>query len=322
MALTLIAHDWCKTRGINLCALTVDHGLRAESAAEAHQVASMMHEHGIAHAVLTPPPMPVIRNTQAQARARRYGALAAACRDMGCTHLLVAHHADDQAETVALQRHRGDTPSSRAGMALVSRRDGIHLVRPLLGTRKSALITYLRQRGQPWIEDPSNAQDRYARNRLRRCMTEGEFHSLWREAQHAGQARHRDETARNAFFSAQAKLQGGVLTWPLAPWAALPDTSRTDALGHAIRTIGGREFRPRHHETARLDAAILATPQGFATLGHCRIVWKETQLTVTHETLHRVGLEPTASTPYIRDTARWKLLVSEPFWWFNHPLAS
>lgn len=321
MALTRLAHEWCTHRGITLTGFTVDHGLRAESAAEARQVGEWLAAQGIAHRILTPPPMPGIANPQAQARARRYDALTAACREAGIPHLLVAHHADDQAETVALQRHRGDTPASRAGMALVSARAGIHLVRPLLGTRKAALVHYLETRGQPWIDDPSNAHDAYARNRLRRRMTEAEFHALWHEAQRAGFARHREEQQRNQWFTAHATLTSGSVQLTRHRWATLPDAMRTDVLSHAIRVIGGKPFRPRHHETARLDAAILAAPEGCATLGHCRIAWEDATLCVAREVTRRAGLEPMAHPPHMTEATLWKQLVSEPFWWFNYSLA-
>ncbi|MFM9890501.1 MAG: tRNA lysidine(34) synthetase TilS [Rickettsiales bacterium] len=321
MALTLLAQHWCEGHGIALTAFTVDHGLRSESATEAAQVAAWLAARGIAHRILTPPSLPAIRNPQAQARARRYGALSNACREIGSTHLLLAHHADDQAETVALQRHRGESPASHAGMALVRAQGGIHLVRPLLGVRKSALVNYLETHNQPWVDDPSNASDAYARNRLRRTMSETDFSTFWHEAQRAGVARHHDEQMRNDWLTTHATFAAGTLSLRLAPWAMLPEHQRTDVLSHAIRVIGAKSFRPRHHETARLDAAIAARAAGRATLGHCRIDWDRAQLMVQREPARAQGLEAAPRAPHMTDASLWKLLVSEPFWWFNYPLA-
>jgi tRNA(Ile)-lysidine synthase len=321
MALTLLADAWARAHGCNIVALTVDHGLRAESRAEAEQVAAWMRARGIAHHILTPPPQPAIRNPQAQARARRYDALAEACTQLGCRFLLLAHHADDQAETVALQRHRGTTPPSRAGMPAVRMQQGLALVRPLLGTRKRTLIAYLRANHQNWVEDPSNASDNYARNRLRTSLTEADILSLWHEAQHAGEMRHTAEVARNAWMEAHARTTHGNATFHRPAWLILPSLERMDYLSHAIRTIGGKPFRPRLAETERLATRLADMAQGSATLGHCHLRWHADAIRITPEHTTRTALDSNALPPHMQGVAfSENTLVSRPFWWFSFPL--
>jgi len=321
MALTLLAEDWARAHGRRITALTVDHGLRAESRSEAERVATWMRERGIEHHILTPPLQPAIRNPQAQARARRYTALNEACTNLGCAALLLAHHADDQAETVALQRHRGTSPPSRAGMPAVRWQGNLALIRPLLGTRKKVLIQYLRGRQQDWVEDPSNADDRYARNRLRQQLTEANILALWHEAQHAGQQRHAAELARNDWLKLHTRTTLSSAIFNHAAWLALFPLERMDYLSHAIRIIGGKAFRPRLVESERLATRIAGEAAGAATLGHCHIRWRAADIIIGQEHAARATLDSGTLPPHMQEGAPHKnTLVTRPFWWFSLPL--
>lgn len=313
IALALIARAWCATHGKQLTALTVDHGLRAASAAEAAQVAQWMQARGIAHAILAPPALP-IPNLQARARAMRYGALGDWCCAHGASHLLLAHHFDDQAETALLQRHRGSTPPSRAGMALVSTRPQVMLVRPLLGVRKQHLETYLRVIGQTWIDDPSNRDMRFDRNRLRTTLDEATRIASWHAAQRAGEQRHRDEARRRDWLAAHAAVEQASIVIDRAAWVAQPLLARMDYLSHLIRTVGGRTHRPRLAETQRLTDRIENAHEGKATLGHCQITWSEARVRIAPE--H--SLESGAAPPHITGDILRKALGKEPFWWFAY----
>ena len=315
MALTLLTKRWCDRHHKKLTALTVDHQLRAESALEAQQVAAWMRHHRIAHHLLTPDPRPDIPNVQTRARQMRYDAMIAWCREAGASALLLAHHFDDQAETVALQKHRGSSPSSRAGMALVRLRGDIRLVRPLLGVRKTCLIEMLEQMEIPWIEDPSNQSDRFARNRLRGILSDDAIRQLWLDARQAGAERYEEDCARAEWLARNATTRQAKQMIDLRAWYALEETQRTDILSHAIRHMGGKDFRPRHHETLRLDARVLKEPEGKATLGHCIIRWQNDMLVIEPErTLAAVD-----SAAYITPENTPKPLGNAPFWWFNYP---
>lgn len=321
LALTLLANDWAQAYGASIVALTVDHRLREGSTAEAARVAEIMHARGIAHTILTPAVLPSIRNPQAQARARRYDAMLGYCGSAGITHLLLGHHADDQAETVALQRHRGSSPASRAGMAFVASRGDISLVRPLLGVRKAALIHYLEARQIAWVEDPTNASDRYARNRLRQRLSDDEIMALWHEAQRQGALRHASDVARNAWMTAHATMTHGAATLALDAWRALADHDQRMAyLSHSIRVIGGKTYRPRLAESTRLAARIVGETAGRATLGHCLVHWQGTTLEVAPEPAHATALDAPPQAPHMNRDASHNPLVGPPFWWFNIPL--
>jgi tRNA(Ile)-lysidine synthase len=167
MALALLADAWARARGGAVTALTVDHGLRPEAAAEAAQVAAWCAARGIAHVILTHTG-PVPRSgVQAAARAARYRLLEAWCRAHRVLHLLLAHQRDDQAETVAIREAAGSGLDGLAGMAAISERDAVRLLRPLLEVPRARLRDVLIGRDQEWIEDPSNRNPAFTRVRVR-----------------------------------------------------------------------------------------------------------------------------------------------------------
>jgi len=84
--------------------------------------------------------------------------------------VILAHHADDQAETIVLRLLRGSGPKGLSGMKPRQQIGGMIILRPLLSTRRQQLREYLVQIGQTWREDASNQSDRYARNRVRRFL--------------------------------------------------------------------------------------------------------------------------------------------------------
>jgi tRNA(Ile)-lysidine synthase len=102
------------------------------------------------------------------ARAARYAALAAAAAELDATTVALAHHADDQAETLLLQLLRGAGPAGLAAMPRRSQRAGIAWWRPLLDTPRAAIDAYLRDHALGYVDDDSNASDRFRRNALRR----------------------------------------------------------------------------------------------------------------------------------------------------------
>jgi tRNA(Ile)-lysidine synthase len=147
---------------------TVDHGLRLAARAEAQHVAAAAARFGLPHTILTwAGPKPKTR-LQEKAREARYALLSAQARDIGATHVLTAHHADDQAETLLIRLARGSGVTGLAGMRRESSlAPGLTLVRPLLDLTKADLVAVCRRDGLAFVEDPSNADPAYARARLR-----------------------------------------------------------------------------------------------------------------------------------------------------------
>jgi tRNA(Ile)-lysidine synthase len=147
-----------------------DHGLRADSAADHDFVATLAERLGVRFvgrrlAVATAAGRDGL---EGRARRLRYDFLAAAAHEAGARHVLVAHTADDQAETILHRLLRGTGIAGLAGMRR-SRRlaDGVALLRPLLHVSRASVRAFLAATGQEWREDATNADPARARNFLR-----------------------------------------------------------------------------------------------------------------------------------------------------------
>ncbi|MEO8740494.1 MAG: tRNA lysidine(34) synthetase TilS [Casimicrobiaceae bacterium] len=185
LAIAATRHDFA------LSAIHVNHGLspnaRAWSLFCAEQCAAralplVVHELRLAHASGA--------SLEAQARAARY-----ACLDTAAVNIVaLAHHADDQAETVLLQLLRGAGPRGLAAMPAF-RPGRPALMRPLLALTRLAIAAYAQARHLEWIDDESNDDTRFKRNLLRHSIAPvvaaqfpGYPHTLVRAAAHQAEA--------------------------------------------------------------------------------------------------------------------------------------
>lgn len=159
----LLAHAALPRR---IACATVDHGLRAEAAGEAASVGALCRDLGVPHATLT---LALAKggNVQARARAARYDALAAHAADTGCTAILTAHHADDQAETLLMRANRGSGVDGLAGVRAAGRWGDMPVLRPLLGWRRCDLRAVVDAAGLTPADDPTNRDPAHDRTRIR-----------------------------------------------------------------------------------------------------------------------------------------------------------
>ncbi len=146
-------------------AATVDHGLRDASTAEASMVAAWCDDHGVPHVILHPG-QPVAGNVQHWARQQRYALLERWRTDRELDWIFTAHHADDQLETMLMRLNRGAGVGGLAGVRARQAR----VLRPLLGARRSQLLTHVKRRGVPYVNDPSNSDLRFDRAAIRQHL--------------------------------------------------------------------------------------------------------------------------------------------------------
>src|SRR6266849_5501107 len=172
IALMWLAARWRSTlaRGPRLIAVTVDHGLRAEAAAEAREVKRLARTLDLTHRTLRWTGEKPKTGLPAAARTARYRLLAQAARASGATHILTAHTRDDQAETLLMRLLRGSGIAGLAAMARESARDGVVLARPLLNVPKSRLVATLNKAKVAFADDPTNRDTALTRPRLRTLL--------------------------------------------------------------------------------------------------------------------------------------------------------
>jgi tRNA(Ile)-lysidine synthase len=154
-------------------AITVDHGLRDDSADEAAKIGAWVSDWpNVRHIILRWDGTKPSTGRMEAARAARYGLMAEYCRTHDITHLAVAHHADDQAETFFMRLTHGSGLDGLAAMREMQRYDDdVTLWRPLLGqVSHDDLVAYCRGNDVKWVEDPTNRNTAYTRNRLRLAL--------------------------------------------------------------------------------------------------------------------------------------------------------
>jgi tRNA(Ile)-lysidine synthase len=280
--LHLMARWRGKQRSPRLIAVTVDHGLRLEAKREAAAVKRLSAQLGVDHVTMRWTGEKPSTGLQEAARAARYRLLfkAALRTKAGC--VVTAHTLDDQAETVLFRMARGSGLAGLCGMARSVRMDDlaaraphaarreaeigeVTLVRPLLGLPKARLIATLHQSEIGYADDPSNADPRFTRARLRKLMpalaeeglTPGCLVRLARRVR-------RSESAHEAAVDCAARRLGlGAdackVTVDAADWRALPDEISLRLLGRTIGAIGTEgpvEFGKLEALTEALAAAM------------------------------------------------------------------
>src|SRR5437879_11817673 len=167
IALMWLAARWRRAlaRGPRLIAVTVDHGLRSEAAAEAREVKRLARSLDLPHRTLRwtgPKPR---TGLPAAARAARYRLPAQAARASGARHILTAHTRDDQAETLLMRMLRGSGIAGLAAMARENARDGVVLARPFLSVPKSRLVATLDKAKIVFADHPTNHDQAFTRPR-------------------------------------------------------------------------------------------------------------------------------------------------------------
>ncbi len=260
IALMWLAARWRRAlaRGPRLVAVTVDHGLRPEAAAEAREVKRLARILELPHRTLRwtgPKPR---TGLPAAARAARYRLLVQAARASGATHILTAHTRDDQAETLLMRILRGSGIAGLAAMARVSERDGLLLARPFLDISKSQLIATLRKAKVGFADDPTNRDTSFARPRLRTLMPllaaeGGDARNLVRLASRLARANAavevlvdgaerylalRDRQGLHSGFNAKTAERLDAKTFDEETFAAMPDEIRLRLLLRAIDRVG------------------------------------------------------------------------------------
>jgi tRNA(Ile)-lysidine synthase len=249
---------------ISLCAATVDHALRSESADEAGRVAALCASSGIVHRTMVWQGEKPKTGIMAAAREARYGLLAEAAQALDASLIVTGHTLDDQHETLQMRGMRAEQISTGiADGVLFDRR--FWILRPLLFSTRADIRRYLTARDVAWIDDPSNEDVKYERVRMRRQLAaEGsagtDVRAAWRE-------RLALSSDGAAWLDRHFRLHGGLLG-QVMPEGLRQDRGVLDyALGRLTAVFGGQPFVPGRMQMERLLAFATAGKPGRTTVG-------------------------------------------------------
>ncbi|TAD91425.1 MAG: tRNA lysidine(34) synthetase TilS [Alphaproteobacteria bacterium] len=272
MALAWALAPWVRQRDGRLTALVVDHRLRATSTVEAVATVRALAAQSIRAVLLTRTGPPPIQGVQAAARSLRYQLLGEWCRRQGVLHLLLAHHRDDQAETVVDRLLRGSGLSGLGGMAPVVWHSFGRVVRPLLDWPKQRLEATARAAGLVTVADPSNSDPRFRRSQVRALLAGQETGLADTAARLQQAARVVDQQVAMALARMVEPHPAGAIWLDRRRLPGLMTEVRLAALAACLRTVSGRSVRPRLAALTDLAHALCgAAARVRHTLHGCRI---------------------------------------------------
>jgi tRNA(Ile)-lysidine synthase len=249
VALMWLMARWRKalSRGPELVTVTVDHGLRPESAREARAVKQLARRLDLPHRTLRWNGAKPKTGMPAAAREVRYRLLMQAARSARATHILTAHTRDDQAETLLMRLLRGSGIAGLSAIAAARERDGLVVARPLLNVPKSRLVATLGRAKIAFADDPTNRDTAFTRPRMRVLLPllaaeGGDARALARLASRLARANAAVEVLTDgaerflALKSASVDAQGR--DYDAAAFAAMPEEIRLRLLIRAINRFG------------------------------------------------------------------------------------
>lgn len=267
-------------------AITVDHGLRAESSAEAEFVQRACAMQDVAHATARWTGWKGEGNLQDRARRARYSLIAEWAKRRKLHAVLIGHTLDDVAENFLIRLGREAGVDGLARMDTQFVQHDIRFLRPMLDVARDDLRQFLRRHRREWREDPSNENEMFQRVRARRAMDV--FDSIGISAASLARVSQNMRDAREALEADVSKLAHSSVTQvsgdliidrPLILDA--PKELRRRLLIAAINWVVQSDYGPRRAPIDELDTAI-AEGRNFA-LGGCMITVNKTRVRIARE---------------------------------------
>lgn len=264
---------WLDEIGAKPIALHVNHKLRAAAEIEAQYVHDLCTARGIEFHIFDWTGNKPTTGLEAAARTARYTFMTDWCRENNIDALLVAHQADDQIETFLMNLGRGSGLAGLAAMRPVSIRDGVKIVRPLLGVWRRELQQYCDAHNIKYFTDEMNNDERYTRVRIRKnrhLLSEKlgiSDERILLATQNLGRV-------RDAMDTDVANLVASVINGRRAMFtdSFLFDQDyniRLKFIGTLIQQIGGDNYQPRLNSLRR--ALNNLQDDCKFTLGHCTV---------------------------------------------------
>ncbi len=261
--------------GPTLSVASVDHGLRPEAAGECAMVMDAAARLDLPATTLRWVGEKPAAGLQDAAREARYRLLADHARATGATAIATAHHREDQAETVLMRLIRGSGPLGLKGMAATSERHGIAILRPFLWVPQTRLAATAAAAGLEPVADPSNADDRYTRVRIRRLMPllAGEGLDAQRLAILAGRMRMLDEALAHQVGGVldncrRPSIVPGTIVLDGSAWLNEPFAVIQQLLSRVLSEVSPEGARERLEAVEGLAGAVLMAIAGGETLRH------------------------------------------------------
>ncbi|MEI8320449.1 MAG: tRNA lysidine(34) synthetase TilS [Alphaproteobacteria bacterium] len=291
LALLKLTAEWTKDHGGTVLALHVDHKLRPESTSEAKQVKKWCDDWGIKCHILTWKHSTLTTKLQEQARKARYTLLEDSCKEQGVLHLLVAHHKQDEQETLQMRHDKKSGPFGMAGISACLEKPFLRILRPLLNFTKDELLSVLEN--HPYLQDPSNENLKFHRARLRTAPPEDLLP--------------KDPVLRPLMEANLAVDLATKVTLSESGWASIDTSTLQNHLlwAHVLRSIGGKYYLPSQTQIETLFKSLKNPDFTKTTCGGCTILKRNNTYVALREYGRVTAVSLTNKIPFLWDNRFW-----------------
>ncbi|MDR2008254.1 MAG: tRNA lysidine(34) synthetase TilS [Alphaproteobacteria bacterium] len=284
LCLAFMLQNFSRKIGAELVAAIVDHKLRAESTNEAQYVVQLLAQHGIDSVILTRKNIPLHSAVQQQAREDRYDLLKNYAKSQNFPYLFIAHHLDDQFETLLQREALGENLVGNAGMsAKVVLRDAI-ILRPFLHYSKSQILNTIQTFTNTWVEDPSNQNDKYSRVRYRKkiqAMSDTEKQLLIEKHQQNVENRIELENSAIDFLHRGIFINKfGLLKINFILLNKYEDNAKVFILRKCLRFANGKNYEPKIAQVREFLQYCQGKDSLKFSLGNCLLKLKKGELII------------------------------------------
>ncbi len=262
MALLVLLKNTLHKKSEIFC-VTIDHNVRKNSASDAKFVADFCKKNGIHCTILKSylenPPEADIENSL---REVRYNLFESFCVKQKIKNLLIAHHRDDDAENFLIRLFRGSGIDGLAAMDVITKMKKINIIRPLLDFSKDDLRQYLQSSKTKWVEDETNADEKFLRNKIRKFLqTLPDYQILPSRISLASKAMREakkiiDLKTKKEFPKIFIKEKNNLKV-NLEKFADLEKSVATRYLALALMKVSGRVYKPRLKKLERLYQVMI-----------------------------------------------------------------
>ena len=270
----------------DLHVVTVDHGLRAESASEADGVARMCAVLGLPHQTLHWQDWDGQGNLMDAARRARQRLIAHWAKGLGIGLVALGHTADDQAETFVMRLARGSGVDGLAAMAARRTGYGVAWARPLLTVSRQDLRDYLRVQSIAWVDDPTNEDTSFDRIKARQALAVLAPLGITPErladtVQSMSLAQQVLDHALRRVIAAAVRIEAGEVIIDRELLRQEPLETQLRLMSAAIRWASSADYRPRLEAAVAALAAIMAGQK--RSLAGCLLTPGKRDIRITRE---------------------------------------
>lgn len=274
-----------KATNLNLTVITVNHNLRPESPKEIEWLKSRIPNLIVMEWVHQ---SEITSNIEEKARDARYEMIINKCKELNIKNAFIGHHANDQIETFFLNLTRGSGVDGLSCMQCAIKKNGITFHRPLLNTLKKEIYQFAKEQGIEWLEDSSNTEMRFTRNKIRKMINKilGEELAEHRILQTVA---HMQDNREAVDYIVQEKLTNitdngaGFCKITRRAFIEIPNYLRCKIMFHIIANLVKDKTKPRKSKVIDMINNITDHQSGKRSIRGITISWNHDTIYMTTE---------------------------------------